>query len=251
MSSSSRAALSPSTSGSSSVPALLAPRPMRTSGVAKRERSVPMRRSQEAANSSAPPMQTPSIAAITGTGQASTTRVRRWNCSMVAAKLVLRRPRPPRTGRRRRRSPRPRRARRGSGQRRRAQRVERVGDRRDRGAAPGVAVALVVPADDAGAAELLGGDGHAFLPVSSDRVGQRRRRAPCGRPSRSCARRRAASPGGSACTATSVRSAARSRSRVGRPLDVDVQRRHDRVAVGDDRVTARRRAARRSPAGRR
>ena len=88
VSSSSRAALSPSTSGSSSVPALEAPRPIRTSGVAKRARSVPMRRSQEAANSSAPPMQTPSIAAITGTGEWNTTRVRRWNSSIVAAKLA-------------------------------------------------------------------------------------------------------------------------------------------------------------------
>ena len=67
---------------------MLAPSPIRTSGVAKRARSVPMRRSHEAANSSAPPMQTPSIAAITGTGEASTTRVRRWNSSIVAAKLA-------------------------------------------------------------------------------------------------------------------------------------------------------------------
>jgi hypothetical protein len=38
--------------------------------------------------------------------------------------------------------------------------LDGVGDRRDRGAAPGVAVALVVPADDAGGAEYLSADVH-------------------------------------------------------------------------------------------
>ena len=67
----------------------------------------------------------------------------------------------PRTGRRRRRSPRRRRARRGSGRRGRGRPASSgVGDRGDRRAAPGVAVALVVPADHARAAELLGGHGH-------------------------------------------------------------------------------------------
>ena len=51
---------------------------MPTSGVPKRARSVARRRSQLAANSSAPPMQTPSMAASTGIGAASVTRVTRW-----------------------------------------------------------------------------------------------------------------------------------------------------------------------------
>ncbi len=87
-SSSSRAALSPSTSGSSSVPALLATRPMPTSGVISSTRSVQRRRSQLAANSSAPPTHTPSTAAIAGTAAASTTRVSRWKPSMVAAQAA-------------------------------------------------------------------------------------------------------------------------------------------------------------------
>ena len=95
-------------------------------------------------------MQTPSMAAITGTGDSSTTWVRRWNSSMVAAKdvdvgvggleqivagrEVLARAADddaadvgsvPAT-------------------------CDGVGDRRDRGAAPRVAVALVVPADRCG-----------------------------------------------------------------------------------------------------
>ena len=75
LSSSSRAAVSPSTSGRNSVPALLITSPMRISGVSRRTRSVHRRRSQLAANSSAPPTHTPSTAAIAGTGAASTTRV--------------------------------------------------------------------------------------------------------------------------------------------------------------------------------
>ena len=73
--SSSRAAVSPSTSGTNSVPALLMTRPIRISGVSSRMRSVQRRMSQLAANSSAPPTHTPSTAAIAGTGEASTTRV--------------------------------------------------------------------------------------------------------------------------------------------------------------------------------
>src|SRR4051812_20929991 len=85
VSSNSRAAVSPITSGNSSVPALVAASPMPTSGVPNRARSVAMRRSQLAANSSAPPMHTPSIAATTGTGTPSAARVRRWNAATVAA----------------------------------------------------------------------------------------------------------------------------------------------------------------------
>ena len=88
VSSSSRAAVSPSTSGNSSVPALLATRPMPISGVSSRMRSLHRRMSQLAANSSAPPTQTPSTTAIAGRGLSSTTRVMRWNASIVAAQEV-------------------------------------------------------------------------------------------------------------------------------------------------------------------
>ena len=64
---------------------MLATRPIPISGVSSRTRLVHSRRSQLAANSSAPPTHTPSIAAIAGTGAASTTRVRRWKPSIVAA----------------------------------------------------------------------------------------------------------------------------------------------------------------------
>ena len=76
-----------------------APRAAAVSGVAghqpdphlrriSRTRFVQRRRSQLAANSSAPPTQTPSTAAITGTGAASTTRVRRWKPPIVASQAA-------------------------------------------------------------------------------------------------------------------------------------------------------------------
>ena len=100
-------------------------------------------------------MQTPSMAAITGTSDSSTTCVRRWNSSMVAAndsgvgvggleQVVAGREVLARAAHHDAADV-------GVG----AGDLHGVGDRRDRGAAPGVAVALVVPADDAGVAEYL------------------------------------------------------------------------------------------------
>ena len=86
---SSRAAVSPRSSGSRSVPALLATSPIATSGVSRRTRLLQSRRSQLAANSSAPPTHTPSTTATTGTGAARTTRVIRWKASIVSAHAAV------------------------------------------------------------------------------------------------------------------------------------------------------------------
>ena len=241
VSSSSRAAVSPRTSGSSSVPALVATRPIPTSGVAKRARSVAMRRSQLAANSSAPPMQTPSIAARTGTGAASVTRVTRWKAAMVAAQLAASR-RAPRTGRRRPRSARPRRARRCSGRPRRRPRP-RARRRSPRSSRASTRCAcLAVPADDAGAAErsvvtvMVGPPRSAIARGSSSPRAVRKTCGSCARPRAACrgrARRPRTRP-----QARAQRGRVASGSAPRRRLDVDAQRRHDRVAVGDDRVAA-------------
>ena len=114
---------------------------MPTSGVPKRARSVAMRRSQLAANSSAPPMQTPSMAASTGTGAASVALVTRWKAVTVAAhdsgvaSMAANRSSPAEKC-----SPAPR----ATTQRTRlvgARGLDAVGDRLDRVARPGVAIA--------------------------------------------------------------------------------------------------------------
>ena len=150
--------------GSSSVPALLATRPMPTSGVISSTRSVQRRRSQLAANSSAPPTHTPSTAAIAGTGAASTTRVSRWKPSIVAAQAAESasiaaecRSSPAEKW-----SPAPR-STIAAHLRVRAGGLDRVGDRGHGLQVPGVAARLAVPGDQAGGAEVGGGDCHVAV----------------------------------------------------------------------------------------
>src|SRR4051794_5283726 len=192
-----------------------------------------MRRSHEAANSSAPPMQTPSIAAMTGTGDPSTTWVRRWNWPIVAAKASA--PSPAASNR--------------SSPAEKSVPAPRTTMQRTSGSVEAAwtaaAIAAMVAAPHAlrwrwlsqlttralPSSSVLTTD----LPLSADDL---RQHVPAGGAEdvRGLVLGDRQGAGGELVQGDVGAQRLPERAGVGPALDVDVQRRHDRIAVGDDRV---------------